>query len=130
MLPEPVLDEIRAKGTDDAALRAVQGTSWLTIVQPPPLPTKLGALDLGRGEISVLAWALSRPGAVAILDDQKARLYAESLGIPVIGTLGIILRAKRLGVIPLARPIVQDLIAKGMYLSKPVVEKALALVGE
>jgi hypothetical protein len=32
--------------------------------------------------------------------------------------------------IPLARPVVQDLIARGMYLSKVIVDKALALVGE
>lgn len=32
--------------------------------------------------------------------------------------------------IPLARPVVQDLIARGMYLSKVIADKALALVGE
>ena len=78
----------------------------------------------------MLAWAFSRPGTVAVLDDQKARTYAGSLGISVIGTLGIILRAKRQGVISQARPIVQDLIARGMYLSRAVAERALGLVGE
>jgi uncharacterized protein len=78
----------------------------------------------------VLAWALSKPGTVAVLDDQKARTHAGSLGISVIGTLGIVLRAKRQGVISQARPIVQDLIARGMYLSRAVTERALALVGE
>ncbi len=78
----------------------------------------------------MLAWALSRPGTIAVLDDQKARTYAGSLGISFIGTLGIVLRAKLQGVVPQARPIVQDLIARGMYLSRAVAEKALALVGE
>jgi predicted nucleic acid-binding protein len=78
----------------------------------------------------VLAWALSRPGTTAVLDDQRARSYAQWHGIPFIGTLGIILRAKRQGMIPLARPIVHDLIVRGMYLSKAVADKALALVGE
>jgi predicted nucleic acid-binding protein len=130
VVPQPVLDEIRAKGEDDATLRALQDTPWLTVVQPPVFPKTLKALDLGQGETSVIAWALSRPGTVAILDDQRARSYAGSLDIPTIGTLGIILRAKRLGVIPLARPVIQDLIARGMYLSKPVVERALGLIGE
>jgi predicted nucleic acid-binding protein len=130
VIPEPVLVEIRAKGTEDATLRAVQDTTWLSVVQPPSAPSSLRGWDLGRGEASVLAWAFSRPGTIAVLDDQKARTYAGSLGISVIGTLGIILKAKRQGVISQARPIVQELIARGMYLSRAVAERALALVGE
>jgi predicted nucleic acid-binding protein len=130
VVPEPVLEEIRAKGTDDATVRAVQEIPWLAVVQPSSAPDPLRRWDLGQGEASVLAWALSRPGTVAVLDDQKARTYAGSLGISVIGTLGIILRAKQQGMVSQARPIVQDLIARGMYLSRAVAERALALVGE
>jgi len=46
------------------------------------------------------------------------------------GPLGSSCGPKRQGMIPLARPIIQDLIAQGMYLSKTVADKALALVGE
>ncbi len=130
VIPEPVLDEIRAKGENDAVPQAVQGTPWLSVVQPPPIPETLLAWDLGKGEASVLAWALSCPGTIAIVDDQKARSYAQWHGVPVVGTVGIVLRAKRQGMIRLARPILQDLIAGGMYLSKAVAEQALALVGE
>ncbi|HEY3570350.1 MAG TPA: DUF3368 domain-containing protein [Thermoanaerobaculia bacterium] len=128
LIPEPVRDEIRAK--DDAVLRDVQAAPWLSVVPSPSIPETLLAWDLGKGEASVLAWALSRPGTIAVLDDQRGRSYAQWHGIPFIGTLGIILRAKRQGMIPLARPIVRDLIARGMYLSKAVADKALALVGE
>jgi len=130
VIPHPVLDEIRAKGVDDAVFRDVQATSWLSTVQAPPLPETLLAWDLGKGEASVLAWALSHPGTVAVLDDQKARAYAQWHGTPVIGTVGIVLRAKRQGIIPLARPVLQDLIERGMYLSTRVSNEALALVGE
>jgi predicted nucleic acid-binding protein len=129
VVPEPVLEEIRAKGTDDATVRAVQDMAWLSVVQPPA-SSSLRRWDLGKGEASVLAWALSRPGTVAVLDDQKARTYAGSLGISFIGTLGIVLRAKRQGVLSRARPVIEDLIARGMYLSRSLAEKALALVGE
>ena len=128
LIPEPVLDEIRAK--DDAVLADVRAAPWLSVVPPPSIPQTLLAWDLGKGEASVLAWALSRPGTIAVLDDQRARSYAQWHGVPVIGTLGIVLRAKRQGMIPLARPVIQDLIARGMYLSKAVANKALALVGE
>lgn len=128
LIPEPVLDEIRAK--DDAVLRDVQAAPWLSAVPSPSIPATLLVWDLGAGEASVLAWALSRPGTIAVLDDQRARSYAQWHGIPFTGTLGIVLGAKRQGMIPLARPVVQDLIARGMYLSKVIADKALALVGE
>jgi len=78
----------------------------------------------------VLAWAHARPGTLAILDDLAARRCAATLRIPVRGTLGLVLAAKRRGRIPAARPVLESLRASGMYLSDPVLNKALALVGE
>ena len=59
LIPEPVRDEIRAK--DDAVLRDVQAAPWLSVVPSPAIPGTLLVWDLGKGEASVLAWALSRP---------------------------------------------------------------------
>ena len=65
-----------------------------------------------------------------MIDDQAARRCADVLGVRCIGTLGIVLRAKRLGRIPAARPVVERLRAAGMYLSERVLTPALELVGE
>ena len=73
---------------------------------------------------------LFRSGSEAVLDDLQARRCARSIGILVTGTLGIILRAKQRGIIPAARPIVEHLLRKGMYLSKELVETTLADIGE
>lgn len=102
----------------------------LSVVQVSSAPERIGGLTLGKGESAVLVWALSHPGAFVVLDDQRAWSHAFSLQIPVIGTLGVVLRAKRLGMIDLARPLVESLVAKGMYLSRSVIERALALAGE
>ena len=78
----------------------------------------------------MLAWAHAVPGTLAILDDLAARRCAATLTIPVRGTLGLVLAAKQRGRIPAARPVLESLRASGMYLSDPVLNKALALVGE
>ena len=65
-----------------------------------------------------------------MIDDGEARRCARSLSIPVIGTLGLVLLAKRVGRIPLARPVVERLRASGMYLSDVVINQALERVGE
>ncbi|MEH2009054.1 MAG: DUF3368 domain-containing protein [Nostoc sp.] len=64
------------------------------------------------------------------MDDLAARRCAAVLGIPVLGTLGIVLTAKQRGKITRARPIIENLRSSGMYLSDRVINQALALVGE
>jgi predicted nucleic acid-binding protein len=67
---------------------------------------------------------------VAVLDDLAGRRCAEALGIPVTGTVGLVLGARKRGMIPAARPVLEELRDNGMYLSSAVLERALALVGE
>jgi len=47
-----------------------------------------------------------------------------------MGTLGVILSAKRAGLIPLARPLVVQAIAAGLYLDARLVAGSLAAIGE
>jgi predicted nucleic acid-binding protein len=129
-IPSPVADEKRAKGEDDVAVRALAGAAWLHIVEGPEIPAEVAVWDLGAGESAVLAWALLHPPAIAILDDRQARRCAAALHVPLIGTLGLVLIAKRRGLVPAARPILEMLVARGMYLSATVIEQALGLVGE
>jgi len=88
------------------------------------------AWDLGKGESSVLAWAHAHPGTEVIIDDLSGRRCAASLGIPVRGTLGLVLAAKKRGIIPMARPVLESLRQSGMYLSQRVMDRALLLVDE
>ncbi len=80
--------------------------------------------------MAVLAWAAANPNCIAVLDDLRARQLAILLGIRTTGTLGIVLLAKLNGVIPEARTVIDRLLGSGMFLSRPVVDRALALVGE
>ncbi len=65
-----------------------------------------------------------------MLDDLAARRCARALGLATLGTLGLVLAAKRDGRIASARTMLAELRAAGMWLSDPVTERALALVGE
>lgn len=85
---------------------------------------------MGKGESEVLTWALNNKSAEAILDDMSARKCAGSLGIPVRGTVGIILLAKQRGIIPAAAPIVKELLKAGLHFDGRWITDALALVDE
>lgn len=127
-VPETVADEVRAHS--DQATLALKKISWLLTVPDVPLPEAVSSWDLGAGESAVLAHAFAHPSTVAILDDYAARKCAEVLSLRVKGTLGIVLLSKTQGRIPLARPVVEELHRKGLYLSPAVIEAALKLVGE
>jgi len=129
-VPRLVSDEIRRRGSDDPAAHVLETTPWLQEVELASTSPKVLAWRLGSGETAVLSWSLAHPGSVAIVDDLAARRCAEVLGLPFTGTLGVVLRAKRKGILPAARPAIDKLLAAGMYLSSRVLERALALVGE
>jgi predicted nucleic acid-binding protein len=129
-IPRAVVEEIERFGPTDAAAVAVKQLDWLVVVDSGPAPAIIERWDLGAGETSVLTWAYAHPGTTAVLDDLAARRCANSLGIPIRGTLGLILTAKRRGVIPQARPVLEQLRAAGMYLSDSVMNRALKTVGE
>ena len=130
VVPTAVQREIEAYGPDDPTVRAIAATPWLQVVASAPLPERVRALDLGAGESDVIAWALAHPACEAIIDDLDARRYATSLGIRLVGTIGLVLRAKQRGVLPRARPVLEELRGSGLYLSEPVLARVLASVGE
>jgi predicted nucleic acid-binding protein len=130
IVPNAVATEIQAYGSADVTAVALNNTDWLVVQETPPVPNVIQTWDLGLGESAVLTWGYVNPGTEVILDDLAARRCAATLGIPVRGTLGIVITAKQRGVIPAARPVLEQLRQCGMYLSDRVINHALALVGE
>ena len=130
VVPAPVADEISRRGHTDPAARALISLNWLTVVDGPGIPSVIQSWDLGPGESAVLSWCHARPGVEAIVDDLAARRCAEALGLPVRGTLGLVLLGKRHGRLATARPVLDSLRASGMHLSDHVMDRALRLVGE
>lgn len=84
------------------------------------------AWDLGTGETAVLSFAVANAGWSAVLDDGAARRCARALDIPLLGTLAIILRARRAGLIRAAVPLLQALRNAGIRLDDRVIQKALS----
>jgi predicted nucleic acid-binding protein len=129
-VPHAVIQEVQQGGPNDPTAQAVVQTAWLVPVNPGPIPARLQPFSLGLGEEAVLAWAIANPGTEALLDDQAARRCAITLGIPHRGCLGLVLQARRQGILPTARPVLEQLRQAGLRLSDRVMNQALALVGE
>ena len=85
---------------------------------------------MGAGETQVIALGLMKPRSVLILDDGLARLVAQRLKLPVVGTLGILLGAKRRGRISHLEPLLKRLEGSGFRLSPKTRAAVLKLAGE
>ncbi len=124
-LPEAVAQELLTAPPTDAARRAVED-DWGLRIPAERVPDRVLEWGLGAGESSVLAEALKSDGSVAVLDDAEARKCARTLGVPMIGTLGVTIRAKLCGLIPSAAELIQTLRAAGLYLDDAIIKEALA----
>jgi len=104
---------------------------WLR-VQSPHNQSLVIALktQLDPGESEAIALAVEYPETLIILDDLSAREMGLQLNLKVIGTVGLLLRAKRQGVISEVKPLLKALNEANFRISKALVEKALHLAGE
>lgn len=65
-----------------------------------------------------------------VQDDRKARRWAKSLGLRVIGTAGLLVRAKRQGVLSEVKPILEALKRSNFRLHPSLEKEVLRLAGE
>jgi len=130
VVPDVVAREVGAKPQGERVLAEVASLPGARIEAEVAISAELAAWNLGRGESQVLALAGAAAGSRAVLDDLEARRCAQSIGLPLIGTLGVVLRARRRGVIEAARPVIEHLRRVGLYASDQLIERALAHLGE
>jgi len=130
-IPLPVVTEIGAGPANDPTIQWLSSASITNhFVEAPQTPPFLAQWDLGAGETAVLSLALSDIDSAVILDDLAARKFAMTYDVPLLGTLGLLIRAKHHGLIDQLAPIIRLLKAAGANLSESVIAHAMKLAGE
>ena len=104
---------------------------WIRIAPlESPVPDRISRAKLGPGESACIALVMETDAAWLLLDDLAARRFAESLGLPVMGELGILRTAKKLGHIDALAPLASALREHGFRLSTRLLRVVLEEVGE
>lgn len=94
-----------------------------------PIPqVTLAALDLG--EASVIQLALELGIEIVAIDEWKGRRAALAAGLEVTGSLGLLAKAKLMGLIPELKPLIQRAIQEGIRYHPDLVRSLLDAVGE
>jgi predicted nucleic acid-binding protein len=106
------------------------------IVQPPSNRVHVQTLRLmlgaGESEVIALGVELSQGGEQVemVLDDLQARRIALSYGLRIVGTVGLLIRAKQSGYIESVRAILQQMQASGFRCSPELFRRAIELAQE
>ena len=129
-VPQAVVNEIGAKSDGTPILQLLNRNPPFSIVNDEVVSPEILSWDLGAGETQVIANAQRYGADRVVIDDMEARRCARSMGLQVIGTLGVLGRAKSAGQIQRAAPVIERLRENGMYVSKELVQIFLKEVGE
>ena len=130
LVPEPVLRELEAGAELDDTARRLRSVAGIEVYALATGVSPLLAGELDLGEAAVIQLALDLPGATVVLDDLKARRVARRSSIPMTGSLGVLLHAKRRGKLDSLAQAVERIRWHGGWLADDVVKRVLALAGE
>lgn len=129
LIPEGVRVECVDQGDGwveaEDAKEAIRKGTWLetVCVEDTIILHELRA-KLGRGEAETIELARVRR-VPAILDDREARTEANRRGVEVVGSLGILAKCRRNGILGSLRPVVEQMRANGIRYSDTLIEQFL-----
>lgn len=131
VVPQAVITELERGHAQAKPLALEAGRpSWLEVAALASAPSPSLTAYLDAGEAAVIALAVEQGIRRVVIDDRRARMVAKATGLEVAGSVGVLLRAKREGFIPEIKPSIEAMQARGIRLSKRLLEFALREAGE
>ena len=125
-----VKDEVTGHA-DRPGARELEGAmreGWIRVAPAPPETWAFPALD--SGEASTIALAREHADSLVLMDDALGREQAAALGLDALGVAGVLLAAKRAGIIKTVRPLLERLAHRGFVLPDVEIQTALANAAE
>jgi predicted nucleic acid-binding protein len=130
VIPPAVREEALRGGSSGVGVAELREADWIHTMrlQDPRRADLLS--DLDRGEAEVLALAQEAQAGLVVIDERLARRHAQRLGIPLTGTLGVLLKAKQRGFLTEVKPLIEKIQRGGIRLGRLLIEQALRLAEE
>lgn len=134
VIPQAVADELSNAEGEDPRITAVLSLDWVEIRQSTNSDLITELRDdylLDRGEAEAIALALELKADELLIDERLGRREATRLGLSITGVLGVLLIAKRRGLIPSVQPVMDALIAEaGFRVSQQLYADVVSAAGE
>ncbi len=130
IVPLEVGQELAAGHAKDSTWREIQSLPGIHHRTEAVVIHPLISAQIDLGEAAVIQTALDESLTVVVLDDLKARRVALTLGLQVTGTVGILLLAKQVGLLPSVGAAIRLLETRGMWIAPSLAARAIRLAGE
>ena len=128
-IPDAVFDEIEAGKAKDF-YQDLSIIEWINVQKIKDKQAVKYFLDLDAGEAEAIVLATELNASLIILDEKLGRHHAKHTGLSVTGTIGVLSKAKSLGLIEKIAPLLDELIEKEVWVSETLKINILKKAGE
>lgn len=132
VIPDAVFHEVVVAVPNAPGASDVRTATWIRrhLVVNRPLVASI-RLELDPGESEAIACAVETNAKLLLIDERRGRLVAQRLGLPVMGLLGVLLLARKKGLIESIRLSMDDLRRlAGFWISDGLYRQVLKNAGE
>lgn len=128
-IPQEVFSEIEA-GKHKKNYLNLSEFEWIKIEQIQDRKSIAYFLDLDKGEAEAIILATEIEADLILLDEALGRFHAKNTGLKVTGTIGVLIKAKKKGLISEVKPLIFELREQGIWLSDGLIDRILELTHE
>jgi uncharacterized protein len=131
LIPSAVSLELSDSRNDLPPAVDLASMPWLIIASATDRNRVQELRELDAGEAEAIVLAIERRADILLVDERRARKTATAAGLAVTGLIGVVARAKRDGLIDLAKPVLDELIQTARFWIGPdLYREVLQKLGE
>jgi predicted nucleic acid-binding protein len=130
IIPNGVVQEVSKKSPLEPLLAQLSEQSQIRCQSVAVIDPFVASWNLGQGESEVLTLAIENSNHGVVLDDRQARKCAQILALPLVGSLGLVVKAKKEGLLDTVKPAFAKLMAAGLYIDPRLAKQVLTAIGE
>lgn len=128
-IPLAVFKEIES-GKSKEYYKDLSQLDWIKIIEVSNNKAVKDFFDLDAGEAEAIVLAKEINSELIIMDEKLGRYYAKKSNLKITGTIGILIKAKNLGLIDKLKPLLTELTEKQVWISDGLKNEILKKVGE
>jgi predicted nucleic acid-binding protein len=129
LIPRKVYEEATIEGKQGAESIARWATGKIAEASSSNLVSD-GTITLDAGESEAITLYKDKSADYLLIDERKGRKVAADMGIKITGSLGILVAAKKKGLIQTIKPFIQKLRQTNQRFSEQLLNDILTLAGE
>lgn len=103
---------------------------WLQVIKLQSSLSPLAVAALDTGEAAVIQLAIEQNIKTVCIDERAGRRAASAVGLKVVGSLGLLGKAKTLGLITEVKPYIEKAKSGGIFYDDKLIEPFLKSLGE